>query len=82
VGDGAASAARPWNHFPDGQAIESLLRSHSLPIGGAMYLVGMALWLLWAWFAVSLVVQIGLSLRNGRPVVLPGSIQPDGWQIV
>src|SRR5438445_6889860 len=46
---------------PDPASLEALLRSPRPPLEGAMYVAGMLGWVIWAWLALSLVLQVGVA---------------------
>src|SRR5213082_2730123 len=57
---GLPHAPSPPLQLPDPRSLEALLRSSRPPLDGAIYVLGMVGWVLWAWLVLSLVLQIAV----------------------
>src|SRR5918912_1622166 len=50
--------------LPDPSSLEALLRSSHPPLDGAIYVVGMLGWAVWAWLVLSLLLQVLAALAE------------------
>src|SRR5918912_2000665 len=50
--------------LPDPSSLEALLRSSHPPLDGAIYVVGMLGWAVWAWLVLSLLLQIAVAVAE------------------
>jgi LysM domain len=58
---GLPHAPNPPLQLPDPASLEALLRSSHPPLDGAIYVVGMLGWAIWAWLVLSLVLEVGIA---------------------
>src|SRR5690349_6341668 len=58
---GLPHAPNPPLQLPDPASLEALLRSSHPPLDGAIYVVGMLGWAIWAWLVLSLVLQVAVA---------------------
>jgi nucleoid-associated protein YgaU len=61
---GLPHAPSPPIDAPDLSSLEAILRSSRPPLDGAMYVIGMLGWLVWAWPVLSLLLEVGVALAE------------------
>jgi nucleoid-associated protein YgaU len=61
---GLPHAPDPPIDVPDLSSLEAILRSSHPPLDGALYVVGMVAWSVWAWLVLSLLLQVGVGIAE------------------
>jgi hypothetical protein len=61
---GLPHAPNPTVQVPDLSSLEAILRSSRPPLDGAVYVVGMLGWSVWAWLVLSLLLQMVVGVAE------------------
>src|SRR6516162_2400936 len=61
---GIPHAPDPSIDIPDLRSLEAMLRSSRPPLDGAVYVVGMLGWAVWAWLVLSLLLQVCVAVAE------------------